>query len=41
MFDSILRSPATGDMIGVVGIVLAVAAVAIVVILVISRKKGD
>lgn len=41
MFNSILNSPATGDMAGVVGIVLAVAAVAIIVVLVISKKKGD
>ena len=41
MFNSILNSPATGDMAGVVGIVLAVAAVAIIVVLVISNKKGD
>ncbi|MBQ7826795.1 MAG: NPXTG-anchored protein [Clostridia bacterium] len=41
MLNSLLTSPATGDMAGVVGIVLAVAAVAIVVVLVISKKKGD
>ena len=41
MFNTIMNSPATGDMAGVVGIVLAVAAIAIVVVLVISRKNGD
>lgn len=41
MFNTIMNSPATGDMAGVVGIVLAVAAIAIVVVLVISKRNGD
>lgn len=41
MLNSIINSPATGDISGAIGVILAVAAVAIIVVLVISKKKGD
>lgn len=41
MLNSIMNSPATGDMSWIVAVVLAAAVVAMVVVFIISKKKGD